>query len=86
MVELYELQSGILDREQQVAQTFTSQVVLRAICRACPRHFWLQGVGFEWLNQNSALLAFRTGELAAVAVQSSSRETCLCVLHNPQVM
>lgn len=39
----------------------------------------LQGIGFCWLNKNSALLAFRTSELASIAVLSSIRETCLCV-------
>lgn len=65
MVELYELQSGILDRERQVVQPFADQ-----------------GVGFGWLNQSSALLAFRTSELASIAVRSSGRETCLYKLRH----
>jgi hypothetical protein len=92
IVELYELQSGILDREQQVAQPFIDQVFL-----LLPHIFSLpsselpppppppKGVGFDWLSQNSALLAFRTGDLAAVAVRSSGRETCLYVLRYIQL-
>jgi hypothetical protein len=87
IVELYELQSGILDREQQVAQPFIDQVF-----PLLPLFFFLpssepppQGVGFDWLSQNSALLAFRTGDLAAAAVRSSGGETCLYVLRNIQL-
>jgi hypothetical protein len=80
IAELYELQSGILDREQQVAQPFIDQVFpLLPFFLFLPSSepFFSKGVGFEWLSQTSALLAFRTGDLAALAVRSSGGETCL---------
>jgi hypothetical protein len=83
MVELYELQSGVLDRERQVVQPLADQVSPSRsfVAAASATRFIhdLQGVGFGWLNNTSALLAFRTSELAAIAVRSSGRETCLYV-------
>jgi hypothetical protein len=85
IVELYELQSGILDRELQIVQPFTDQVLIRALMIILILVNDFQGVGFLWLSESSALLAFRSSELADVSVRSSSQETCLCAPQNPRL-